>query len=106
MEQLQSAVGKLKLQTELMDHSGDYIHTVLPHVLGLLMQALGNRIMLLAPKLEKPKEWGVNSDPPLCNLVDKVSFGLLLDTAHSTSILEKGPAADTSEVISCSFLTL
>ncbi|XP_064627089.1 nucleolar protein 6-like [Lineus longissimus] len=97
MEHLQSAVGKLKLQRELMDHSGDYIHTVLPHILSLVMQALGSRVTLLAPKLEAPKEWAVNSDPPLCNLVDKVTFGLLLDTAHSTSVLEKGPPADTHE---------
>lgn len=48
---LQSSCKKLNLLSELMDHSGDYIHTALPFILSLLQQGLSQRIHLLTHSL-------------------------------------------------------
>jgi len=43
-------VAKLSLESALMDHCGDYIGTVMPHLLTLLYKALGPRVRLIAAK--------------------------------------------------------
>lgn len=55
---LQSSCKKLNLLSELMDHSGNYVHTVLPHILSLLQQGLGQRIHLLTHSLSPDPEVG------------------------------------------------
>lgn len=56
---LQSSCKKLNLLSELMDHSGDYVHTVLPYILSLLQRGLGQRIVLLTHSLSPDPEVGM-----------------------------------------------
>lgn len=56
---LQSSCKKLNLLSELMDHSGDYVHTVLPYILSLLQRGLGQRIVLLTHSLCPDPEVGM-----------------------------------------------
>ncbi|XP_019714398.1 nucleolar protein 6-like, partial [Hippocampus comes] len=53
---LQSSCKKLNLLSELMDHSGNYVHTVLPFILSLLQRGLGQRIILLTHSLSPEPE--------------------------------------------------
>lgn len=55
---LQSSCKKLDLLSELMDHSGDYVHAALPFILSLLQQGLGQRISLLTHSLSPDPEVG------------------------------------------------
>lgn len=58
LAKLQSSCKKLNLLSELMDHSGNYVHTVLPYILSLLQQGLGQRIHLLTHSLTPDPEVG------------------------------------------------
>ncbi|XP_068616860.1 nucleolar protein 6 [Brachionichthys hirsutus] len=91
---LQFSCKKLNLLSELMDHSGNYIQTVLPYVLSLLQQGLGQRIHLLTHSLSPSPEWSVESDAPKHKAQPPLSFGLLLRPDVATSVLERGPPAD------------
>ena len=53
---LQASCKKLKLLSELMDHSGNYVRTMLPYILSLLQQGLGQRILLLTHSLSPDPE--------------------------------------------------
>ena len=53
---LQSSCKKLNLLNELMDHSGNYVHTALPYLLSLLQRGLGKRIHLLTHSLTPDPE--------------------------------------------------
>lgn len=55
---LQSSCKKLNLLSELMDHSGDYVHTVLPYILSLLQRGLDQRVLLLTHSLSPDPEVG------------------------------------------------
>lgn len=55
---LQSSCKKLNLLNELMDHSGNYVHTALPYLLSLLQRGLGKRIHLLTHSLTPDPEVG------------------------------------------------
>lgn len=55
---LQSSCKKLNLLSELMDHSGNYVHTALPFILSLLQRGLGERIHLLTHSLSPDPEVG------------------------------------------------
>uniref|UniRef100_A0A8C5I7E4 Nucleolar protein 6 n=1 Tax=Gouania willdenowi TaxID=441366 RepID=A0A8C5I7E4_GOUWI len=92
---LQSSCKKLNLLSELMDHSGDYIHTTLPLILSLLQQGLGQRIQLLTHSLCPDPEWSVSNEPPKYKTQPPISFGLLLRPELATSVLERGPPADS-----------
>nr|XP_020450136.1 nucleolar protein 6 [Monopterus albus] len=92
---LQSSCKKLNLLSELMDHSGNYIHTVLPFILSLLQQGLGQRIRLLTHSLSPDPEWSVESDAPKHRDQPPLSFGLLLEPELAASVLERGPPADS-----------
>ena len=58
---LQYSCKKLNLLSELMDHSGNYVHTALPFILSLLQRGLGQRISLLTHSLAPDPEVGVIS---------------------------------------------
>uniref|UniRef100_A0AAX7TI89 Nucleolar protein 6 n=1 Tax=Astatotilapia calliptera TaxID=8154 RepID=A0AAX7TI89_ASTCA len=92
---LQSSCKKLNLLSELMDHSGDYIHTALPFILSLLQQGLSQRIHLLTHSLSPDPKWSVESEAPKHKAQPPLSFGLLLRTELSSSVLERGPPADS-----------
>lgn len=59
LAKLQFSCKKLNLLSELMDHSGNYVHTVLPFILSLLQQGLGQRICLLTHSLSPDPEVGI-----------------------------------------------
>lgn len=92
---LQASCKKLNLLSELMDHSGNYIHTALPSILSLLQQGLGQRIHLLTHSLSPDPEWSVKSEAPKYKAQPPISFGLLLRPELAASVLERGPPADS-----------
>ncbi|XP_023257306.1 nucleolar protein 6 [Seriola lalandi dorsalis] len=92
---LQSSCKKLNLLSELMDHSGNYVHTALPFLLSLLQQGLGQRIHLLTHSLSPDPEWSVDSEAPKHKAQSPLSFGLLLKPELAASVLERGPPADS-----------
>lgn len=133
---LQSSCKKLNLLSELMDHNGDYILTILPYILSLLQRGLGQRISLLTHSLSPDPEvgvkksvhagllkwwsvhsfqletevlkqldcllvslqWSVENEAPKYKSQPPLSFGLLLNPELSTSVLERGPPADSPKV--------
>ncbi|KAA8592916.1 hypothetical protein FQN60_018371 [Etheostoma spectabile] len=92
---LQSSCKKLNLLSELMDHSGNYVHTALPPILSLLQRGLGQRIHLLTHSLSPDPEWSVASEAPKHKAQPPLSFGLLLKPELAASALERGPPADS-----------
>nr|XP_057926598.1 nucleolar protein 6 [Doryrhamphus excisus] len=92
---LQSSCKKLNLLNELMDQSGNYVHTALPFILSLLQKGLGQRISLLTHSLSPEPEWSLESDPPKHKSQPPLSFGLLFQPELATSVLERGPPADS-----------
>ncbi|XP_060893920.1 nucleolar protein 6 [Labrus mixtus] len=92
---LQSSCKKLNLLSELMDHSGNYVHTALPFILSLLERGLGQRIQLLTHSLSPDPEWSVESEAPKHKAQPPLSFGLLLKPDMAVSVLERGPPADS-----------
>ncbi|XP_028852070.1 nucleolar protein 6 [Denticeps clupeoides] len=92
---LQLSCKKLGLMSELMDHSGNYVLAALPFILSLLQRGLGQRVQLLAHSLPLSPEWPVDQDPPKHMNQPPLSFGLLLQPEHATSVLERGPPADS-----------
>ncbi|KAK5871329.1 hypothetical protein PBY51_004214 [Eleginops maclovinus] len=92
---LQSSCKKLDLLSELMDHSGNYVHTALPFILSLLQQGLGQRISLLTHSLSPDPEWSVESEAPKHKAQPPLCFGLLLRPELAASVLERGPPADS-----------
>ncbi|XP_071756499.2 nucleolar protein 6 [Centroberyx gerrardi] len=92
---LQSSCKKLNLLSELMDHSGNYVHTALPFILSLLQRGLGERIRLLTHSLSPDPEWSVESEAPKHKAQPPLSFGLILRPELAASVLERGPPADS-----------
>ncbi|XP_044225414.1 nucleolar protein 6 [Thunnus albacares] len=92
---LQYSCKKLNLLSELMDHSGNYVHTALPFILSLLQRGLGQRISLLTHSLSPDPEWSVESEAPKHKAQPPLSFGLLLRPELAASVLERGPPADS-----------
>lgn len=136
---LQATCKKRNLLSELMDQSGNYVHTALPFVLSLLQEGLGQRIRLLthslcpAPevgdtpwlislclsvllvahintsyycdypfifygKLVFHRQWSLEDEPPKHKAQLPLTFGLLLRPELATSVLERGPPADSPQV--------
>ncbi|XP_030832243.1 nucleolar protein 6 [Strongylocentrotus purpuratus] len=97
LKQLRPSVKKFDLETQLMDRGGNYPRVVLPRVEEILRQALGDRIKLLASGLFHSAEWPVNSPSPKIEEQGPLTFGLLLNGGLASSVLDKGPAANTTE---------
>uniref|UniRef100_A0A3Q2T078 Nucleolar protein 6 n=1 Tax=Fundulus heteroclitus TaxID=8078 RepID=A0A3Q2T078_FUNHE len=95
LAKLQASCKKQNLLSELMDHSGNYVRTALPFLLSLLQQGLGQRIHLLTHSLSPEPEWSVESEAPKYKAQPPLSFGLLLNPELATSVLERGPPADS-----------
>ncbi|XP_061622866.1 nucleolar protein 6 [Phyllopteryx taeniolatus] len=95
LAKLQASCKKLNLLSELMDHSGNYVHTALPFILSLLQRGLGQRISLLTHSLSPDPEWSLESEPPKHKAQPPLTFGLLLWPELATSVLERGPPADS-----------
>uniref|UniRef100_A0A8D3DKR0 Nucleolar protein 6 n=1 Tax=Scophthalmus maximus TaxID=52904 RepID=A0A8D3DKR0_SCOMX len=93
---LQSSCKKLNLLSELMDHSGNYVHAALPFILSLLQQGLGQRVHLLTHSLSPDPEVGkISIQAPKHKAQPPLAFGLLLRQELAASVLERGPPADS-----------
>ncbi|XP_056275390.1 nucleolar protein 6-like [Pseudoliparis swirei] len=92
---LQSSCKKMNLLGELMDHSGNYVHTALPFILSLLQRGLGQRIHLLTHSLSPDPEWSVESEAPKHKDQPPLAFGLRFNPELAFSVLERGPAAES-----------
>lgn len=94
---LHASCKKLDLLSELMDHSGNYVHTVLPLIVSLLQRGLGDRVRLLTHSLSPDPEWSVTSEAPKHKDQPPLSFGLLFNPEKASSVLDRGPPADSPE---------
>ncbi|XP_063309894.1 nucleolar protein 6 [Pelobates fuscus] len=94
---LQESCKKMKLVNELMDRGGDYVSAVLPFLLSVLARGLDQRITLLSHTLPQRPEWDIGQAPANHKDLGFLSVGFLLSTEFCSSVLEKGPAADTPE---------
>ncbi|KAM4706920.1 nucleolar protein 6 isoform 2-T2 [Discoglossus pictus] len=93
---LQASCKKMKLLNELIDRGGDYVLTALPFILSVLQRGLGQRVTLLSHTLPQRPEWSIGDDPAKHKDVS-VSVGFLFSSDFFSSVLEKGPAADSQE---------
>ncbi|KAK2165674.1 hypothetical protein NP493_1357g00033 [Ridgeia piscesae] len=94
---LEKVVERCDLQDGLRDHSGDVVSVCLPTLLNLIHKAVGKRISLLSVATAAHKSWSLDETPPASSAMSKLTFGLLLDSDHSNSVLEKGPVANCPE---------
>ncbi|XP_054842072.1 nucleolar protein 6 [Eublepharis macularius] len=99
VSKLQAACRKMRLLSELLDHSGNYVAAALPFLLSLLERGLAQRVLLLTHSLPQVAPWPINVDPPKHKDTGPLSFGLLLSPDFAASILEKGPEADCPEAV-------
>eukprot|EP00731_Ephydatia_muelleri_P016799 Em0009g1223a len=65
-------------------------------VMPVIKRGLGKRVTLVTTKLFPDREWPVSEESPDF-LSGHVTVGLLLDAEHAYSLLDMGPAADSSE---------
>ncbi|XP_072050523.1 nucleolar protein 6-like [Amphiura filiformis] len=97
LKQLVKSCKQLQCEDRLMETGEDTVKSSLPGLMALLRKALGKRVYLLGVRLPQSKQWPITSAPPVASSEDKLTFGLLLNTEFSTSILDKGPAANSPE---------
>ncbi|XP_066272586.1 nucleolar protein 6-like [Branchiostoma lanceolatum] len=84
----------MSLQDDVMDQCGNYLMAALPSILQLITKALGNRVNLIGVKGYDFGQWSIGDDPPGLKDIGRLTFGLLLNTEFSSSVLDKGPSAD------------
>ncbi|XP_062516518.1 nucleolar protein 6-like isoform X2 [Corticium candelabrum] len=77
----------------VIDYGGDWLNAAIRYISSLLVKGLSNRIELLACKLHVPTQWSVTEKCP-ADTSGFVTFGLVLNSDHAFSLLDKGPAAD------------
>ncbi|KAM4808387.1 nucleolar protein 6 [Rhinophrynus dorsalis] len=94
---LQGACRKMNLLNELIDRGGDYVSTALPYILSVLGRGLDQRVTLLSHTLPHRPEWCIGQDPAKHKDIGLLSVGFLLSTEFCSSLLEKGPPADSAE---------
>ncbi|KAE8636849.1 hypothetical protein XENTR_v10003167 [Xenopus tropicalis] len=99
VSKLQGTCKKMKLLNQLIDQGGDYLATSLPYVLSILSKGLGPRVALLSHTLPHRPEWDIGEEPAKHRDSSLLSVGLLLEAELHTSVLEKGPAADSSQAL-------
>ncbi|XP_070542039.1 nucleolar protein 6-like isoform X2 [Ptychodera flava] len=97
LSNLKSAVAKFDDDDRLVDFGGNYVTAVLPSIIEVLEKGLGKRIKLLGMCQPDIKEWNVDQRAPHWKDLSHLTFGLLLDNEFASSILDKGPPADTAE---------
>ncbi|XP_072269627.1 nucleolar protein 6 [Pyxicephalus adspersus] len=99
VDKLQGTCKKMNLCNELMDRGGDYVSTSLPFILPILKRGLDQRLVLLSHTLPQRPEWNIKEQPAKHKDIGTLSVGLLLTPEFYTSVLEKGPAADSAEAV-------
>lgn len=94
---LEAAVTKFDLTDRVMDLGGDMVATVTPSLITVLQRSLDRRIKLLQVKQESTPQWNIKEDPPKPGCQGQITVGVLLNPDTCTSILDKGPPADSPE---------
>ncbi|OWF47935.1 nucleolar protein 6-like [Mizuhopecten yessoensis] len=94
---LETSVTKFDLADRAMDLGGDVVATVTPSLISVLQRALDRRITLLQVKQESTPQWSINDDPPTPGSQGQITVGVLLNPDTCTSVIEKGPPADSPE---------
>ncbi|XP_076443983.1 nucleolar protein 6-like [Babylonia areolata] len=94
---LQETVKKLQLTDQALDHGGPVVSLVIPRILDLLDQGLGDRVLLLQTLPVASPVWSVTEDP--VPRVRELSVGLLLHKSNSLRLVDRGPAANVPEAL-------
>ncbi|KAG9488294.1 hypothetical protein GDO78_007867 [Eleutherodactylus coqui] len=95
--QMQKTCQKMCLTNELLDRGGDFVSTALPFILRVLKKGLNTRVVLLSHMLPQRPEWNITEKPANHKDIGSLSVGLMLAPDFFSSVLEKGPAADSPE---------
>ncbi|XP_033750343.1 nucleolar protein 6-like [Pecten maximus] len=94
---LETLITKFGLTDRVMDLGGDMIATVTPSLISVLQRSLDRRIKLLQVKQEATPQWNIKEEPPKPGCQEQITVGVLLNPDTCTSILDKGPPADSPE---------
>ncbi|KAM3939859.1 nucleolar protein 6 [Leptodactylus fuscus] len=94
---LQETCKKMNLTNELIDRGGDYVSAALPFIMSLLKKGLNQRVTLLSHVLPQIPEWDIAEEPANHKDIGCLTIGLMLSADFFSSVLEKGPAADSPE---------
>ncbi|XP_072166858.1 nucleolar protein 6-like [Diadema setosum] len=97
LSEMRPGIKKFCLQDEVMDVAGDFTLVVRQRLLELLKRALGERVQLISSQLHHTSQWPLNAAPPKSVDQGPLSIGLLLNPSLASSILDKGPTANTPE---------
>ncbi|XP_013410468.1 nucleolar protein 6 [Lingula anatina] len=97
IENLKKTVASFCLEDQLLDRGGNYVSACLPSLLQLLEKALGKRVELVTQKPAQASQWSISEPPPSWSDQPSLTFGLLFNAESCTTILDKGPAADSPE---------
>ncbi|XP_060067208.1 nucleolar protein 6-like [Ylistrum balloti] len=94
---LETSVNKFDLTDKVMDLGGNMVAAVTPSLVSVLQRSLNRRIKLLQVKQECTPQWGIMDEPPKPGSQGQITVGILLNPDTCTSILDKGPPADSPE---------
>ncbi|XP_040277098.1 nucleolar protein 6 [Bufo bufo] len=97
VSRLQKTCKKMKLLNELIDRGGDYVLAALPFIMSVLKKGLNERVVLLSHALPQELEWDITQEPAKHKDIGCLTVGLMLSADFFSSVLEKGPAADSPE---------
>ncbi|KAL8581118.1 hypothetical protein ACOMHN_033566 [Nucella lapillus] len=94
-DSLSRVVGKLQLTNQVLDQGGLAVSAVVPRLVDLLQQGLGDRVLLLQTMPVASPVWSVREEQPPS--VREVIVGVLLHGSNSLRVLDRGPAANAPE---------
>ncbi|XP_075696499.1 nucleolar protein 6 isoform X2 [Rhinoderma darwinii] len=94
---LQKTCKKMNLLNEMIDRGGDYVSASLPFILSVLKKGLNQRVVLLSHDLLQKPEWDIKEEPAKHKDIGSLTVGLMLTADFFSSVLVKGPAADSPE---------
>eukprot|EP00118_Oscarella_pearsei_P016238 m.153613 g.153613 ORF g.153613 m.153613 type:complete len:984 (+) comp38622_c1_seq1:233-3184(+) len=89
---------KKDIQDHILAEGGNWVAAWINRIVPVLMKGLGKRIHLMTHQWHIQEEWEVAERPPALKS-GHLTFGILLDSDHAFSILDKGPSADDSEAL-------
>nr|XP_039272633.1 nucleolar protein 6-like [Styela clava] len=97
---LHNSCERMNLIENLPDYGGNAINCAVPKIMSVLRQGLRSRVKLIGVKGCKYGMWSTDSHPPSWkDPLSTLSFGFIL-TSDASSIIDKGPTAETPEASS------
>ena len=84
------------LSNQVMDLCGDYCTACLPRLHKLVKKALGNRVNLLQIQPNSSIKWKINEEAKSQSKL-RIIFGLILNRDTASSVIDRGPPADSPE---------